>query len=179
MSESFPTIKTDRLLLRQIMDSDLENVFLGLSHPDVTKHYGVSFESIEDTREQMDWFENLTKTGTGMWWAICSSDNKTFYGAGGLNNLSLEHRKAEVGFWLLKEFWGLGIMKEALPLICSYAFSQLNLHRIEGFVENENINCKRAIKKLGFRHEGTMKDCEIKDGRFISLDVYAVFNTGA
>jgi [ribosomal protein S5]-alanine N-acetyltransferase len=175
MSDPYPSIQTNRLLLRQIVDSDLGNVFKGLSHPDVIKHYGISFESIVDTREQMDWFENLIKTGTGIWWAVCSSDNKTFYGAGGLNNLSLEHRKAELGFWLLPEFWGQGIMKEALPAICNYAFEQMNLHRLEGFVETENINCKRAIEKLGFRYEGTMADCEIKNGRFISLDIYAHF----
>jgi [ribosomal protein S5]-alanine N-acetyltransferase len=166
-------IKTNRLLLRQFVDNDIENVFKGLSHPKIIKHYGISFDSIEATKEQMSWFADLEKDGTGMWFAVCSLDNNTFYGAGGLNSLSQEHKKAEIGFWLLPDFWGQGIMKEAMPLICDYGFDKLGLHRIEGFVEAENTNCKKAMAKLDFRHEGTMKDCEIKNGKFISLDMYA------
>lgn len=172
----FPTIQTDRLLLRQFVESDLENVFKGLSHPDIIKYYGVSFQTLEETKEQMIFFADLEKNEIGIWWAVCSLDNATFYGAGGLNGLSKEHRKAEIGFWLLTDFWGQGIMTEAMPLICKYGFDNLGLHRIEGFVESENVNCKRAMSKLDFVHEGTMKDCEIKNGQFISLEVYAKFN---
>lgn len=169
----FPIIKTERLLLRKFTDSDLENVFHGLSNPDIIKYYGVSYDSLEATRAQLSFFEELEKNGTGIWWAICSPDNTIFYGAGGLNNLIAAHKKAEIGFWLLKEHWGKGIMREAMPLITEYGFSKLQLHRIEGIVESENMACKRAIGKLGFEYEGTMRECEIKNGAFISLDIYA------
>ncbi len=171
------TIQSSRLLLRPFVESDIEHVFKGLSHPDIIKHYGVSFDSIEATKEQMNWFSELEKEETGMWFAVCSLNNETFYGAGGLNDLSKEHKKAEIGFWLLTDFWGKGIMKEAMPLICNYGFENLGLHRIEGFVESGNINCKNAMAKLDFQHEGTMKDCEVKNGEFISLDIYSKLKT--
>ena len=170
-------IESNRLLLRPIIESDIESIFKGLSHPDIIKHYGVSFDSLEATKEQMDWFAELEKKGTGMWFAVCSLDNKIFYGAGGLNDLSKEHKKAEIGFWLLTDFWGKGIMTEAMPLICNYGFDELELHRIECFVESGNTNCKKAMAKLDFQHEGTMKDCEIKNGKFISLDIYSKIKT--
>jgi [ribosomal protein S5]-alanine N-acetyltransferase len=176
MQTNFPEIKTSRLLLRQFEDSDLENVFKGLSHPDIIRYYGVHYHSMEATKEQMKWFASLRENGTGIWWAVCSADNKTFYGAGGLNSVNKEHRKAEVGFWLLPDYLRKGIMTEAMPLILGYGFSRLGLHRIEGLVETENINCIKAITKLGFQHEGTMRECEIKNGRYISLDIYAKFN---
>ena len=129
------------------------------------------------SKEQMKFFADLELNETGIWWAVCSSDNKTFYGAGGLNSLSKEHKKAEIGFWLISEFWGKGIMTEAMPLICNYGFNNLGLHRIEGIVETKNQNCKNAMAKLDFKHEGTMKECEIKNGKFISLDIYAKIKT--
>ena len=64
-------------------------------------------------------------------------------------------------------------MTEAIPLILNYAFNSIGLHRIEGFVETENTNCKKALAKLKFNLEGTMQDCEIKNGKFISLDIYS------
>ena len=177
MTTEFPIIKTKRLLLRQFVESDLESVFKGLSHPDIIKYYGVSYQTLEETKKQMTFFADLEKNETGIWWAVCSADNKTFYGAGGLNSLSKEHKKAEIGFWLISEFWGDGIMKEAMLLICNYGFNSLGLHRIEGLVETENKNCKKAMAKLDFQHEGTMKDCEIKNGAFISLDIFAKVKT--
>jgi len=169
----FPEIKTNRLLLRQFIETDLENVFKGLSHPGIIKYYGVSYRTLEETKAQMQFFSYLEKNETGIWWAVCSPDNKIFFGAGGLNNVSKEHQKAEIGFWLLTDFWGQGIMTAAMPLIYNYGFEKLGLHRIEGLVESDNINCKKAMAKLDFQYEGTMRDCEIKNGQFISLDIYA------
>ncbi len=173
MNSSFPTLTTDRLTLRRFRQEDINMVFYGLSHPDVIKYYGVHFDTLEATQEQMNWFEGLETNRTGIWWAVCAAENGAFLGAGGFNNWSHEHRKAEIGFWLLPEHWGKGIMTEAMPLICQYGFGEMGLHRIEGFVESDNYLCKKALKKLEFTLEGTMVDCEVKNGRFISLDIYA------
>ncbi len=173
MNNNFPTIKTDRLLLREINDFDLENIFFGLSNPKVVKHYGISFDSLDAAKEQMIWFADKKQ----IWWAICSLDNQSFYGAGGLNDINDKEKKAEIGLWLFPDFWGKGIMKETLPIISNYGFNELKLNRIEGFVESDNIACKRAMSKLDYQLEKTMKDCEIKNGKPISVDVYAKTNS--
>ena len=176
MNTNFPIIETKHLILRQFTDDDLGNVFKGLSNPTVIKYYGVSDDSLEDTKKQIAWFRDLERNKTGIWWAICSKDGKDFYGAVGLNDLDKNHRKAEIGLWLLPEFWGKGIMKEVMPLICNYGFKNLGLRRIEGFVDSENRYCKNGLAKLDFNYEGTMVDCEVKDGKYISLDIYAMIN---
>ena len=167
---------TSSLLMRPFEESDLDNVFIGLSHPEVIKYYGVSYLSRDSAKTQMAWFKELEKNGTGIWWAVCSPDNAVFYGAGGLNGLNTVHKKAEIGFWLLPDFWGRGIMREVLPRIVAYGFETMGLHRIEGLVETENLNCKKAMDKMDFIHEGTMRACEIKNGHWISLDIYAKIN---
>ena len=173
--ESFPELKTEQLLLKQFLPDDIKHVFTGLSHPAVIKYYGVNYKTLTETEIQMNWFKSLEDEKTGIWWAIHSSDGKHFYGAVGLNNLSILHRKAEIGFWLLPMYWGKGIMQEAISLVCKYGFEQIKLHRIEAFVETENKNCKNLISKLNFKLEGTMHECEVKNGDYISLDIYAKF----
>ena len=173
MKENFPTLTSSRFILRQLGDDDLEDVFKGLSNPAITKYYGVSYDNLEATKVQMSWYANLEKNNKGIWWAVCSKTDGSFLGAGGLNDISHVHKKAEIGYWLYPENWGKGIMSETMPLIYDHAFNNLGLHRIEGFVEPKNTNCKKAIAKLGFTLEGTMVDCEIKNGSHISLDIYA------
>ena len=172
MSNAFPVYKTGRLLLRQFMESDLENVYLGLSHPEVIKYYGVHFKTIEETRKQLEWFAKLEKEETGIWWAVCSRDNLIFYGSVGLYYLNKEVKKAELGFWLMPEFWGRGFISESVQLAIEYGFNKMHLKKIEAEVETGNKMSKKVLKKLQFIHTGTKKDCEIKNGRHISLDVY-------
>jgi len=176
MHATFPSLQTSRLLLRQFLAADTGMVYKGLSHPEVIKYYGVWYDSLEATSAQMRFFEDLEKNGTGIWWAVCSADNTVFYGACGLNSLHREHKKAEIGFWLLPEFWGKGIIPEVVPLVCEYGFKYLGLHRIESIIESENQNSKRVMAKLGFSYEGTMRECEIKHGKYISLDIFAKLN---
>ncbi len=172
----FPELRTERCLLRQILPADQQHIFEGLSHPDVIPYYGVQFPTFEATAEQMRWYADLENTGAGIWWAICDTSTGTFMGAGGLNDLDKTHCKAEIGFWLLPDFWNQGYMQEVMPVIWQYGFEKLDLHRIEGFVESENHLCKKAMAKLPFQHEGTMRDCEVKNGKRISLEIYALLS---
>jgi RimJ/RimL family protein N-acetyltransferase len=64
---------------------------------------------------------------------------------------------AEVGFWVVASERGQGIMPDALRLVCSYAFSELRLARIEWQAEVGNTASLQAAQKVGFRLEGTCR----------------------
>lgn len=179
MNNSFPILKTERLLLREFVETDMEFVFKGLSHPEIIRYYGVNYSTMEAAREQMIWFKQLLEKGTGIWWAICSSANNVFFGAAGLNDLSKAHQKAEIGYWLMPEYWGKGIITESPPLICNYGFEMLELHRIEAIVETENLRSMRVMERLDFQHEGTLKECEFKNGNFVCVHIYGKLNPAA
>ena len=169
-------IETARLKLRKITNDDIENIYRGLSDPEVIRYYGVSYSSLEETREQMEWYQSLEDQGTGLWWAITHKYSGEFYGAAGLNGIIKEHKKGEIGFWLYPDCWGRGFVSEILPKVIEHGFNVLGLHRIEGIVETGNEASTRVLEKLGFKKEGVMQDSEIKEGRFISLEVYALLN---
>ena len=173
---SFQTFRTENYLLRQIVDADLENLFLGLSNPEVIKYYGISYSTLEETKEQLKFYRELEQNETGIWWAICLLNNDIFYGVIGFNNRNLIHRNAEIGYWLLPQYWGKGIINETLSFVCNFGFHQLNLHRIVAMIESENIASRKTIEQFGFNQEGTMKECEFKDGRWIDLDIFALIN---
>ena len=136
----------------------------------------MSYDSIEATKSQLQWYQQLETDGTGIWWAICSPNNEHFYGAIGFNNWHKDFKKADIGFWLLPEFWKQGFVSEALSTVCDYGFNTMKLHRIEAQVETENIASKKSLLKFGFTYEGTLRDCEIKNNRYISLDLFAILN---
>lgn len=166
----------DNYTLKEIQDKDIENIHKGLSNPEITKYYGVHFDTLEDTKEQMEWYRNLKKNETGIWYGIYNENDK-FCGAGGFNDVNKEHQKAEIGLWLLKDFWGKGIMKQIMPKLFKIGFNNLNLNRIEGFVDSKNTKCKNALEKINFTYEGTMRENEIKNNEKIDVDFYAILKS--
>jgi ribosomal-protein-alanine N-acetyltransferase len=171
--EPFPVLRQAPVLLRQIKPSDQLAVFQGLSDPRVIRYYGVEYHALTDTQAQMDWYQDLLRKGSGIWWAITTETADGLIGTCGLYNIQHQHRKAELGYWLLPDYWGRGIMRPALEAVCAYGFEKLNLHRLEAYVETQNAASARLLQKLGFAHEGTLHESEIKHGNFISLDIYA------
>ena len=167
-------MKTENYILKEIEESDINNIHKGLSNPDITKYYDVHFSTLEETKEQMEWYRNLKKDGTGIWWGIYDKSDNQFCGAGGFNSLDKKHRKAEIGLWLLKEYWGKGILKKIMPKLFEKGFMELDLNRIEGYVVSDNIKCKNALEKINFTYEGTMRESEMKNSKKISVDFYSI-----
>ncbi|MUP45435.1 N-acetyltransferase [Gramella sp. BOM4] len=172
-----PELETSRLILQKITDQDQRNIYKGLSHPEVIRFYGVNYTSFEETKEQMNWYSNLEKSGAGRWWSIREKRSNEFCGAIGINDHHPEHKKAEIGFWLLPEYWGKGFTKEAAEAVIDHLFQDMKLHRLEAYVEGGNSNSSRVLQKLGFLHEGTMQESEMKNGKFIDVAIFAKLNS--
>ena len=170
----FPELITERLLLQELKPEDQQFIFEGLSHSEVISFYGVRFDSFEATKAQMDWYQKIYQEGTGISWKIVDKETRENLGHICVYLYKQEHNKAEVGFWLLPQHQNKGIATEALNAVISYWRTEKKLHRLEAFVEKGNVASSKLLEKAGFGYEGTMRDCEIKDGRYISLKVYAL-----
>ena len=92
-----------------------------------------------------------------------------------VGNISVERKDdvfckdAEIGYFLLTEYWSKGIMTEAVRQICQIAFDELDILRITGLVYNPNNASKKVLEKNGFAMEGTMKQAVVKDESIYDL----------
>lgn len=164
-------------VLRKIRPEDIHVVFAGLSHPHVIAHYGVSYQSLEATTEQMQWYELLLSERLGIWWGIARNSDDQLIGACGFNDWRPDDHSIELGYWLLPDYWKRGIMRRALPQILRHAFTHMDIHRVHADVEPENPASFYLLRKLGFVHEGTLRDVECKDGRYVSLHQLSLIKT--
>ena len=79
-----------------------------------------------------------------------------------------------IGYFLIPEFYGRGIMTEAVKMICAEAFEKLDVSRIEGTVFEPNIGSRRVLEKAGFELEGVLKDAFYKYGKLYNEYVYGL-----
>ena len=80
---------------------------------------------------------------------------------------------ATVGYWLGEEFWGCGIMTEAVTVVTDFCFENFPLRRISAEVFASNPASARVLEKAGFTFEGCLKNDVLKDGKLLDSLLYA------
>jgi ribosomal-protein-alanine N-acetyltransferase len=91
-------------------------------------------------------------------------------------NISWYHRRADIGIWILPDFWNKGIGKRALILIKNISFFHLNLHRIEAHIAIDNIRSINLFKSLQFVEEGVLNEYLYLDGKYSNAILLACLN---
>ena len=80
---------------------------------------------------------------------------------------------ATVGYWLGDEFWGRGIMTEAVTVVTDFCFDRFSLRRIYAEPFANNPASARVLEKAGFTFEGRLKNNVLKDGELLDSLLYA------
>ncbi|MEP7095516.1 MAG: GNAT family N-acetyltransferase, partial [Flavobacterium sp.] len=90
------------------------------------------------------------KNNNSIYWAITLTDTKTFVGTICLFDFSNEKNSCEIGYELMMEFQGQGIMKEAVQVVIDYVFQNLKFKKILAYTHYENLNSTNLLLKLNF-----------------------------
>lgn len=85
----------------------------------------------------------------------------------------IERLTAEIGYWLGEDYWGRGIMTDAVGLVTDYAFSALALERVFAVPFATNVASCRVLEKVGYVCEGLMRRSAVKDGQIQDQYLYA------
>ena len=148
-------IETERLILRAFKQTDLESFYEYASVEDVGEMAGWKHhESIDESRKIMDSFINNDKV-----FAICLKENNKVIGSIGIEKYGLEdaltefknYRGRELGYVLSKDYWGKGLMPEAVNAVIEYLFNELDYDFLLCGYYNFNERSKRVQTKCGFR----------------------------
>ncbi|MDX1667092.1 MAG: GNAT family protein [Saprospiraceae bacterium] len=95
-------------------------------------------------------------------------------GSIGLMRIDQENRKAEIGYWLRKAYRGRGITIRSALRIIAHAFSDLGLNRLVIKAPDKNTPSRGVPEKLGFQHEGSLRESLLLDGAFHDMEIYSL-----
>lgn len=177
--KDLPTLETERLILRKMVLNDAEAVFAYASNSEVSRYtLWETHRSIEDSRAFLEFATQKYENGGEPDWGIVYRGNGCLVGACGLVNWEAEHARAEVGFVLSREYWGRGLMSEAVRAILRFGFERMNLNRIEARCIAENAASARVMEKAGMAYEGTLRQREYIKGAYRDIKLYAILKKG-
>lgn len=171
----FPTLETERLILREITKNDSNAIFSCFSNKDVTRYYGQeTLDKIEQAEAFVDFFSNSYKEKRGIRWGIERKGIQDFIGTIGFNAWSPKHKRAEIGYELHPEHWRKGYTYEALSKVIQYGFDEFGLTRIGAVVFLDNKASNKLLTKAGFQREGVLRDYMYQNGKAYDTYVYSI-----
>jgi [ribosomal protein S5]-alanine N-acetyltransferase len=174
-NEPFPELQTQRLVLRKTRRTDAPELLRVFSDPEVMRFYNLDvLTDIQQAEAIVDGRDSRFMEGYGIRWAICLKDDDRFIGSAGLQPWHHAWRFAELGYDLGREYWGKGIMVEALSAILDHGFGPMNLHRVEAQVMPANRQSSRVLEKLGFTREGLLRERGYWKGAHHDLIIYSL-----
>ncbi|MCD6035108.1 MAG: speG [Rickettsiales bacterium] len=175
--ERFPVLDAgEGIVLRELVREDAPALFEYISHPEVQRF--ISDEDIPRTPpeaiRETEYWGGLFHQRQSIYWAIADRETNHLIGTCGFNFWNRLHKKGEISYDLARPLWGKGIMTRVLEKMIQFGFEEMQMHRISATVSPENPASIRVLDKLGFKHEGCMREYKIVHGGWEDAVMYAM-----
>ncbi len=175
--DPFPLINTQRLLLRQVKQSDVNEIFFLRSDKKVLEY--LDREPAATKEEASEWIQkinDLEKNNNAITWAITCIPHLTLIGTICFWNIQKEHYRADIGYALHPDHQGKGIMQEAITPVLEYGFKTMKLHSIEANVNPNNLSSIKLVERNNFVREAYFTGNYFYNGKFLDSAIYSLLN---
>jgi [ribosomal protein S5]-alanine N-acetyltransferase len=162
---SFPTLKTEHLVLRQpemtdvplvcqyLQDRAIADNFYTFPYPYTTAH---AEQWVKDAHER-------AAKGEGYMFAIERKLDRLLIGTTRLY-YDADNQRGEIGYWLGTPFWGQGYITESVRRVIQFGFEEFQVNRIYASYFVRNGASRRVMEKAGMTYEGTLRQHSLKNG---------------
>jgi ribosomal-protein-alanine N-acetyltransferase len=172
---SFPKLESSRLLFQDLAEADRQEILYMRSDPSI---YQFLDRQPSQSLDDIDKFIDIVKTAfaeqNGISWVLVKKEDKRVVGYIGLWRIAKEHNRGEIGYALKKEFWGLGMMKEAIDLVVRFGFNQMELHSIMADVNPLNEKSLRVLEKCNFKREAYHRENYFYNGKYLDSVIFGL-----
>ena len=171
----FETLATERLLLRKITAEGFNYIFENYSEAEIKDQLGLTTEEEFIKEREKNKGGYVTYDRSIVQFKLILKETNEVIGSCGYHNWYVGHRKAELGYVLIKdEHKRKGYMSEAVNTILDYGFNRMNLNRIEACIGPGNIASLHLIKKYGFTREGYLRQHFTRDGEIQDTIIFSL-----
>ena len=170
----YPTIETERLLLRPVTLDDAEAMFEYASDRENTRYTFPTNQSLEETKNNIAQFYLANPLGR---WGIELKNNGKFIGTIDLHKIDTVLKKAAIGYIINKKYWNQGLTTEANRAVIELAFEKIGMNKLTALPDKDNPASGKVMEKSGMRfsHEEPYARMDNKEpGRIITRVYYVL-----
>ena len=150
MNASFPILTTERLTLRRLSKNDSREILQLRSDAETNKF--LDRKPSKTLEDALHFFNGIVENENEdlFYWAITKTGDDRLIGTICLFDFRRDLNKCEIGYELLTEYTGQGIMSEVANKVITYAFETLEIKAIDALTHKDNQNSTKLLLKLNF-----------------------------
>lgn len=168
-------LRTARLLLRPLVETDAEPLLAMFSDPRVMRYWSTPpWAGIAQAQDFVARSHSALLSGQALRLGLERLDDARLIGQCTLFDFVQPSRRAEMGYSMAAAAWGQGYMHEALGALLEHGFGALHLRRVEADIDPRNAASARSLVRLGFRREGLLRERWLVDGDVSDTALYGL-----
>lgn len=172
---SFPTLTTERLILRQLTSADAGSMIALFGTPEMLRF--VNRPPIDTHAKALDllqWFHKNYAAHDAVQWGITVRGEPQVIGAAGMYAWSRADRRVDIGYHIASRHWGRGYATEAARAVVGWCFAALDVHRVQADCTEGNDASERVLIKCGFTLEGIWRESCWEHERFVNIKQFGL-----
>lgn len=166
-------LKSTQCTLRAWQSDDVEALLRHANNRHIWRNLRDRFPHPYTPADAASWLHHTTENPHEPNFAI-EVAGEAVGGIGLILGQDIDRRSAEIGYWLSEQFWGQGIITDAVRALTEYGFATFDLCRIWANVFAWNPGSMRVLEKAGFVREGLLRRAATKEGQTIDMVLYAL-----
>ncbi|MHB0876615.1 MAG: GNAT family N-acetyltransferase [Anaerolineae bacterium] len=174
-------METERLLLRQLTSDDAEAMLRHFSNGNLYRYMDFDpISTIAEAEGLIAWGQRLVRNEAGVLWGLFDRDSGCLIGSLNYNKERDDHagaHRVNIGYDLAQEYWGRGLVPEAVRATLPYVFGPMGFSRVETTVHVQNYRSMRVLLKCGFRIEGILRQYSLIGGELADMMAFALLKS--
>lgn len=169
-------LESKRLTLRKFQDNDYISMYHNWGkYEECSRFFPWNpISDIHTAQARMNHWIVCYKENTFYQWGIELKENQELIGIINLHNVDEDNHSGETSYILSPQYWGNGIMTEALDRVLKFAFFELKLNRVQADCFEGNQASQRVLEKCGMICEGINREKYYKNGKYINSIQFAM-----
>jgi ribosomal-protein-alanine N-acetyltransferase len=168
-------LESERLRVRLVEAVDLTDLLRVNGNDEVTRYLPyATWIALADAQAWLERMQQAQASGTTLQWVVVDKASGTVVGTCLLFQYDELSSRAELGYVLGHDWWGQGLMHEALQALLQCAFTTLGLRRIEAEVDPRNLASGKLLQKLGFSSEGVLRGRWVTKGHVCDVESFGL-----
>lgn len=171
----FPVIATEKLILRRISSEDQHDLFQMRKDPRMHEHTDTKpDEKLTDTLLYIEKMKQGVAENKWIIWAIEHRSSQKVIGTISVWGLNSEQRSGQLGYGIIPEYQGRGLMKEALLSVIDHSFKVIKLRTLEAYTEEANVASIKLLESCHFKEQKRVEDKGYIQDRIYKMIVYRI-----
>ena len=162
-------------IIRKWKLTDAKDIAVALSNKKIQDNLRDGLPYPYSEQDGIDFISSMLSANEDETFAFAITlDDKAIGSIGVFRQQNIHRQTAEMGYYIAEEYWGKGIMTDAVKQICEYVFKNSDILRIYAEPFAYNTGSCRVLEKAGFQYEGTLRNNAVNNGKVIDMKMYSL-----